>query len=59
MITIKGIEKYLKDPQARKRFELIKKSAEMKKGMSNEELLLKGIQLIVFSKSNLFKLEKN
>ena len=53
------LDELLKNPHARKRLELIKKSARATKNFTNEELLLKGIQLLAFSKSTLFKLDES
>ena len=51
------LEVLLRDPHARKRLDLIKKTAIATKDMTNEQLLPKGIQLIIFSKSDLFKID--
>ena len=52
------LETLLKNPHSRKRLELIKRSALATKDFTNEELLIKGIQLINFSRRNYFRFDE-
>lgn len=54
-----NLDELLNNSYSRKRLELIKKSALATKDFTCEELLIKGIKLINFSRSDQFKLDES